>query len=100
MLPTTVALVSAAFTGSRRGTALGTMGGIAAVAGAAGPVSPYPRSAFIASSWGYAAAFLVVSLIGIGGCVLAWRAGRSRTEAPPRTAESSVDTEGRPDSPN
>lgn len=34
----TVALVSAAFSGPRRGTALGTMGGIAAVAGAAGPV--------------------------------------------------------------
>jgi MFS family permease len=38
MLPTTVALVSSAFTGAQRGIALGTMGGIAAVAGAAGPV--------------------------------------------------------------
>jgi hypothetical protein len=35
MLPATVALVSSAFTGPQRGTALGTMGGIAAVAGAA-----------------------------------------------------------------
>jgi MFS family permease len=35
MLPTTVALVSSAFTGAQRGIALGTMGGIAAVAGAA-----------------------------------------------------------------
>jgi hypothetical protein len=56
-------------------------------------LSPYLRSAFIASSWGYAAAFLAVSLLGIVGCVLAWRAGRSRTEVPSR-AESSVDTEG------
>jgi EmrB/QacA subfamily drug resistance transporter len=57
-------------------------------------LSPYLRSAFIASAWGYAVAFLAVSLLGIVGCVLAWRAGRSRTEAPPRTAESRVDTEG------
>jgi MFS family permease len=37
MLPATVALVSAAFPPAERGRALGTMGGIAAVAGALGP---------------------------------------------------------------
>ncbi len=37
MLPNTVAIVSAAFSAEERGRALGTMGGIAAVAGALGP---------------------------------------------------------------
>jgi EmrB/QacA subfamily drug resistance transporter len=37
MLPNTVAIVSAAFSDQERGRALGTMGGIAAVAGALGP---------------------------------------------------------------
>jgi MFS family permease len=37
MLPTTVAIVSSAFTRAEAGRALGTMGGIAAVAGALGP---------------------------------------------------------------
>jgi MFS family permease len=38
MLPTTIAIVSAAYPGADRGRALGTMGGAAAVAGACGPV--------------------------------------------------------------
>lgn len=37
MLPNTVSIVSAAFTGSSGGKALGTMGGLAAFAGALGP---------------------------------------------------------------
>ncbi len=37
MLPCSVAIVSAAFSDERRGRALGTMGGVAAVAGAFGP---------------------------------------------------------------
>ena len=37
MLPTTVAIVGAAFSAKERGTALGTMGGVAAIAGALGP---------------------------------------------------------------
>jgi EmrB/QacA subfamily drug resistance transporter len=37
MLPNTVAIVSAAFSAEERGRALGTMGGIAAIAGALGP---------------------------------------------------------------
>jgi EmrB/QacA subfamily drug resistance transporter len=37
MLPTSVALVSAAYGSDRKGRALGTMGGVAAVAGALGP---------------------------------------------------------------
>lgn len=37
MLPATVAIVSSAFSAKERGRALGTMGGLAAVAGAAGP---------------------------------------------------------------
>lgn len=37
MLPTSVALVSAAYGADRKGRALGTMGGVAAVAGALGP---------------------------------------------------------------
>jgi predicted MFS family arabinose efflux permease len=52
------------------------------------------------AAWGYAAAFLAVSLLGIVGCVPAWRAGPSRKEAPPREAESSVDSEGVADSPD
>lgn len=38
MLPTTVAIVSMAYPGRARGSALGLMGGIAAIAGALGPV--------------------------------------------------------------
>ncbi len=38
ILPTTIAIVSAAYPGQERGRALGTMGGAAAVAGACGPV--------------------------------------------------------------
>jgi EmrB/QacA subfamily drug resistance transporter len=37
MLPTTIAIVSAAYPGESRGRALGLMGGIAAIAGALGP---------------------------------------------------------------
>jgi MFS family permease len=37
MLPGSVAIVNAAFSASERGRALGTMGGVAAVAGALGP---------------------------------------------------------------
>ena len=37
MLPASIAIVSAAFPPDQRGRALGTMGGIAAVAGALGP---------------------------------------------------------------
>jgi EmrB/QacA subfamily drug resistance transporter len=55
MLPATVALVSATFTGPRRGTALGTMGGIAAVAGAAGPVI----GGVLTAALGWQAVFLV-----------------------------------------
>ena len=55
MLPATVALVSAAFTGGQRGIALGTMGGIAAVAGAAGPVI----GGVLTGVFGWPAVFLV-----------------------------------------
>jgi EmrB/QacA subfamily drug resistance transporter len=55
MLPTTVALVSATFTGRQRGTALGTMGGIAAVAGAAGPVI----GGLLTATVGWQAVFLI-----------------------------------------
>ena len=55
MLPTTVALVSATFTGRQRGTALGSMGGIAAVAGAAGPVI----GGLLTATVGWQAVFLI-----------------------------------------
>ena len=55
MLPTTVAIVSATFTGGRRGTALGTMGGVAAVAGAAGPVV----GGLLTATLGWQAVFLI-----------------------------------------
>ena len=55
MLPTTMALVSATFSGQRRSTALGTMGGIAAVAGAAGPVI----GGVLTATLGWPAVFLI-----------------------------------------
>jgi EmrB/QacA subfamily drug resistance transporter len=54
-------------------------------------LSPYLNAAFAASAWGYAAAFLAVTLIGIGGSVLAWRAGTARAASPQPTTEPNVD---------
>lgn len=55
MLPTTIAIVSAAFGGKDRGRALGTMGGAAAVAGALGPVI----GGGLTSAFGWRAVLLV-----------------------------------------
>lgn len=70
MLPTTVALVSAAFSGPRRGTALGTMGGIAAVAGAAGPVI----GGVLTATLGWPAVFLINVPLGAIAVIIALRA--------------------------
>jgi EmrB/QacA subfamily drug resistance transporter len=55
-------------------------------------LSPYLDAAFSASAWGYAVTFLAVTLIGIGGSVLAWRTGRARARSSQPTAVSDIDT--------
>ena len=70
LLLTTVALVSAAFTGPRRGTALGTMGGIAAVADAAGPVI----GGVLTATLGWPAVFLINLPLGAIAVIIALRA--------------------------
>lgn len=55
-------------------------------------LSPYLDAAFSASAWGYAVTFLAVTVIGIGGSVLAWQTGRARARSSQRTAERGIDT--------
>ena len=87
MLPTTVALVSAAFTGSRRGVALGTMGGIAAVAGAAGPVI----GGVLTATLGWPAVFLINVPLAIVAVITTWVAIPSDT---PQGASGRIDLVG------
>lgn len=44
-------------------------------------LSPYLDAAGIAAAWGYAAAFLGVTLLGIAGVILAVASSRSRNKA-------------------
>jgi hypothetical protein len=50
-------------------------------------LSPYLDAPGTAAAWGYAAAFLCVTLLGIFGSVLAWRAG----PVPDRRSAQSID---------
>ena len=66
MLPCSVAIVSATFPSDERGKALGTMGGVAAIAGALGPTIGGALTS--AASWRFV---LLVNLPLAGACVLA-----------------------------
>jgi EmrB/QacA subfamily drug resistance transporter len=69
MLPTTIAIVSAAFAPNERGRALGTMGGAAAVAGALGPVI----GGGLTSVFGWRAVLLVTLPLAIIAVLVALR---------------------------
>jgi len=87
MLPATVALVSAAFGADRKGRALGTMGGLAAVAGALGPTI----GGVLTTAISWRAVFLVnVPLAAL--CVLFTL--RSVPVDPPRNGPVHVDLSG------
>lgn len=87
MLPTTVAIISATFAGPRQGSALGTMGGIAAVAGAAGPVV----GGVLTSTLGWQAVFLInVPLAAVAAGVALFAVQPD----PPRTRPARVDLVG------
>jgi hypothetical protein len=91
MLPATVALVSSAFSGTQRGIAISTppstpdsatilsrrhTGSIPKLFDPL--LSPYLDAARTASAWGYAAAFLGVTVLGIAGVILAFTISRSK----------------------
>src|SRR3954447_24850990 len=79
MLPTTVAIVGATYPAERRGWALGTMGGAAAVAGALGPTI----GGVLTTALSWRAGLLVNVPLAIGAVLLALRhvpADRARTE--------------------
>jgi EmrB/QacA subfamily drug resistance transporter len=87
MLPTTVAIISNAFAGPRQGSALGTMGGVAAVAGAAGPVV----GGLLTSALGWQAVFLInVPLAAVAAAVALFAVQPD----PPRTRPTRVDLIG------
>lgn len=83
MLPTTVAIVSATFSGRDAGSALGTMGGAAAVAGAAGPVI----GGGLTSVFGWRAVLLINVPLALLAVVMALRTvpsdARGSGERPP-----------------
>ena len=87
MLPTTVAIISAAFVGRGQGRALGTMGGIAAVAGAAGPVV----GGVLTSTLGWRAVFLVNVPLAVVAAVVALIAVQADA---PRSRPARVDLVG------
>lgn len=87
MLPVSVAIVSAAFPAERRGRALGTMGGIAAVAGALGPAIGGVLDS--ALSW---RAVLLVNIPLAAGCIAATL--RAVPRDPERSAPARVDLLG------
>ena len=87
MLPTSVAIVSAAFPPEQRGRALGTMGGAAAVAGALGPTI----GGVLTSALSWRAVLLVNAPLAIA-CVAV--ALRSVAADPPRTGRVRVDVGG------
>lgn len=69
MLPTSVAIVSAAYPARRRGWALGTMGGAAAVAGALGPTI----GGVLTSALSWRAVLLINVPLAVGAVILARR---------------------------
>ncbi|HEY6532504.1 MAG TPA: DHA2 family efflux MFS transporter permease subunit [Acidimicrobiales bacterium] len=87
MLPGSVALVSAAFSADRRGRALGTMGGAAAVAGALGPTI----GGVLTSAISWRAVFLVNVPLAVACIVITLRAVPAD---PPRTQRAHVDLSG------
>ncbi len=56
-------------------------------------LSPYLDAAGTAAAWGYAAAFLCVTLLGILGSVLAWRAGPVRNRRSAHSPDGSIQTD-------
>lgn len=81
MLPNTVAIVSATFSAGERGRALGTMGGIAAIAGALGPtIGGVLTGAF---SW------RAVLLVNVPLAVFAVLAARRAVPPDPTTSDAS-----------
>ena len=87
MLPTSVAIVGASFPPAQRGRALGTMGGVAAIAGALGPTIGGTLAA--AFSW---RAVLLVNVPLAVVCMVATR--RSVPVDPPRDRRTPVDVVG------
>lgn len=87
VLPATVAIVSAAYDADKRGRALGTMGGVAAVAGALGPTIGGVLTS--ALSW---RAVLLVNVPLAVACVLIARRGVAPDG--PRAERSRIDVSG------
>ena len=87
MLPVSVAIVSAAFPAEKRGRALGTMGGVAAVAGALGPTI----GGLLTSALSWRAVLLVNVPLAVA-CVFATL--RSVPGDEPRSAPADVDIPG------
>jgi EmrB/QacA subfamily drug resistance transporter len=87
MLPTSVAIVSAAFPPERRGRALGTMGGAAAVAGAVGPTI----GGMLTSALSWRAVLLVNAPLAVACVAVALRAVAADR---PRIAGARVDVGG------
>jgi MFS family permease len=87
MLPTTIAIVSAAYPGAERGRALGTMGGAAAIAAGFGPVI----GGVLTATLGWRSVLLINAPL----AVLAVAATlRSVPADPPRTEPAHIDLRG------
>ena len=78
MLPTTIAIVSAAYRGADRGRALGTMGGAAAVAGACGPII----GGALTSAFGWRSVLLINAPLAVLAVVATMRSVPA--DAPPK----------------
>ncbi len=87
MLPTTIAIISAAFPGAERGRALGTMGGAAAVAGALGPTV----GGALTSTLGWRFVLLVNVPLAVAAVIIAMRAVAPDSR---RTDSRSIDLAG------
>src|SRR5215211_2829038 len=87
MLPTTVAIVGATYPSERRGWALGTMGGAAAVAGALGPTI----GGVLTSAFSWRAVLLVNVPLAVAAVLLALR---HVAADPPRTERQHPDISG------
>src|SRR4051794_40787164 len=87
MLPTTVAIVGATYPAERRGWALGTMGGAAAVAGALGPTI----GGVLTTAFSWRAVLLVNVPLAVAAVVLGLR---HVAADPPRTERQHPDMTG------